>query len=52
MPTQIPSAEVIEAAKPPPPRILRVSYEELDAWRQVLTSYRKTLLKTLQEGVS
>jgi hypothetical protein len=45
---QIPPAHVIEAAKPPPPRILKLSHEELDAWRQILTLYKQQQINTIQ----
>ena len=46
-PHKMPHAELIEASKHPPPRVWTLSWEELDAWRQVLAQHKKQLVKKL-----
>ena len=44
-PRSLPSAETIETSKGPSTRYLKMSYEEVDAWRQVLNQFKKDILK-------
>lgn len=46
-PHRMPHAELIEASKHPAPRTLTLSWEELDAWRQVLAQHKQQLVKKL-----
>ena len=40
-------AEVLEQAKPPPPRVLTVTNEEFQAWKQILSQFRNQVVRNL-----
>ena len=44
-PINIPDHETIAKSKPPPKRILTLSFEELHAWHQILQNYKETIKK-------
>ena len=47
LPHNIPDHETIGKSKPPPNRVLTISFEELHAWHQILQNYKETVKKEL-----
>jgi hypothetical protein len=43
----LPTAEEIQASKPPPPRVLTMTSEDFYQWRQVLGNYKKYITTQL-----